>query len=178
MNQQLIDYLGHLGRFDHLVYTAGENISLSMIGDTDLGDARKYFNIRYWGAVAAVKYGRNFINAGGSICLTSGTASPRPGSGWSLGASICGAMEGFTRAMAVELAPIRVNAVAPGVVRTNLWNSLPEGDRQNLYTNLGNSLLVRRVGEAEDIALSFVYLMKQAFGTGQVLVVDGGTVLV
>ena len=80
--------------------------------------------------------------------------------------------------MAVELAPIRVNAVAPGVVRTNLWNSLPEGDRQNLYISLGNSLLVRRVGEADDIALSFVYLMKQSFGTGQVLVVDGGTVLV
>ena len=87
-------------------------------------------------------------------------------------------MEGFTRAMAVELAPVRVNAVAPGVVRTNLWNSLSESDRQGLYTQLGNSLLVRRVGEAEDIALSFVYLMKQDFGTGQVLIVDGGTVLV
>jgi len=131
------ELFGKLGRFDHLVYTAGENISLSMIGDTDLGDARKYFNIRYWGAVAAVKYGRNFINAGGSICLTSGTASPRPGSGWSLGASICGAMEGFTRAMAVELAPIRVNAVAPGVVRTNLWNSLRKATGKTSILILG-----------------------------------------
>ena len=172
------DFFSGIGRFDHLVYTAAENLSLSPIGQTDIDDARQFFNIRYWGAFAAVKYGGGLINAGGSISLTSGTANPRPGSGWSLASSICGAMEGFTRAMAVELAPVRVNAVAPGVVRTNLWNSLSESDRQGLYTQLGNSLLVRRVGEAEDIALSFIYLMKQDFGTGQVLIVDGGTVLV
>jgi NAD(P)-dependent dehydrogenase (short-subunit alcohol dehydrogenase family) len=87
-------------------------------------------------------------------------------------------MEGFTRAMAIELAPIRVNLVAPGVVRTNLWNSLSATDREQLYTSVGNSLPLKRIGEAEDIALSFIYLMKQQFATGQVLVVDGGAVLV
>jgi NAD(P)-dependent dehydrogenase (short-subunit alcohol dehydrogenase family) len=87
-------------------------------------------------------------------------------------------MEGFVRAAAVELAPIRVNSVVPGVVKTNLWSSMTEGDRENLYRTVGDSLLVKRVGEGEDIAQAFLYLMKQSFGTGQNLVIDGGAVLV
>ena len=166
------------GNFDHLVYTAGENISLGDISETEVDTARNFFNIRYWGALATVKYAASHINAGGSINLIGGIASPRPGKGWGIAASICAAMEGFTRAMAIELAPIRVNLVAPGVVRTNLWNSLSATDREQLYTSVGNSLPVKRIGEAEDIALSYIYLMKQQFATGQVLVVDGGAVLV
>jgi NAD(P)-dependent dehydrogenase (short-subunit alcohol dehydrogenase family) len=171
-------FFEQVDNFDHLIYTAGENISLSNIDETDLDQAREYFNIRYWGAVATLKYGSAHINSGGSINLTGGIASPRPGKGWFLGASICAAMEGFTRTMAIELAPLRVNLVSPGVVKTNLWNSLTETDRENLYTATANALPVQRVGEAGDIAQTFIYLMKQRFGTGQVLVVDGGAVLV
>ncbi|MFC5411800.1 SDR family oxidoreductase [Larkinella bovis] len=167
-----------LGSFDHLVYTAGESLQLNRIAETVVDDARAFFNLRYWGAFTTVKYAAPHLNPGGSIVLTGGIASPRPGVGWSLGASICAAMEGFTRAMAVELAPIRVNLVAPGVVRTNLWSNLAETEREALYAQVGNNLLVKRVGEADDLAQTYVYLMRQSFGTGQVLVVDGGAVLV
>ena len=166
------------GNFDHLVYTAGENLTLNAVSETELDHARQFFNLRYWGAFAAVKYGVPHINQGGSICLTSGIASTRPGKGWAIASSICGAMEGFVRALAVELAPVRVNSVVPGVVKTNLWNSMAELDRENLYKTVGDSMLVKRVGEAEDIAQTFLYLMKQRFGTGQNIVVDGGAVLV
>ena len=164
--------------FDHLVYSAGENLNLTNIVDTDIEKARGFFNLRYWGALAAIKYATPLINPGGSICLTSGTANARPGKGWAIASSICGAIEGLVRAMAVELAPIRVNSVVPGVIRTNLWNSMPAEHRDKLYQSMENSLLVRRVGAAEDVALAFVYLMKQQFGTGQNIIVDGGTVLV
>lgn len=87
-------------------------------------------------------------------------------------------MEGFVRALAVELAPLPINSVVPGVVRTNLWNSMSDKDREHLYHATAQSLLLKRVGEAEDIAQTFVYLMKQNYGTGQNIVVDGGTVLV
>jgi NAD(P)-dependent dehydrogenase (short-subunit alcohol dehydrogenase family) len=166
------------GDFDHLVYTAAENLSLSRIDDIEIDKARSFFTLRFWGALAATKYGAPHIKPGGSINLTSGIASMRPGPGWALASSICGAMEGFVRAAAVELAPIRVNSVVPGVVKTNLWSSMTESDRENLYTTVGDSLLVKRVGEAEDIAQAFLYLMKQRFGTGQNLVIDGGAVLV
>lgn len=172
------ELFGRLGNFDHLVYTAAENLTLSNVSDTDIDQARGFFGIRFWGAFASVKYAAPHINPGGSINLTSGTAGARPGKGWVLASSICGAMEGLVRALAVELAPIRVNSVVPGIVKTNLWNSMPEGDRENLYKTVGASLPVGRVGEAEDIALTFLYLMKQAYGTGQNIVIDGGGVLV
>lgn len=166
------------GPFDHLVYTAGENLRLQTIDATDIDNVRHFFDLRFWGAFAAVKYAAAKINQGGSINLTSGIASLRPGKGWSVASAICGAMEGFVRAMAVELAPIRVNSVMPGVIRTNLWNSMTEAERQNFYQSAGDALLVKRIGEATDIAQAFVYLMKQSFGTGQNMVIDGGAVLV
>jgi NAD(P)-dependent dehydrogenase (short-subunit alcohol dehydrogenase family) len=166
------------GSFEHLVYTAGENLTLNLIGETNIDEAHTFFNVRYWGAFAAVKYGAPHINAGGAISLISGTASARPGAGWSIASSICGAMEGFVRAMAVELAPIRVNAVVPGVIKTNLWGSMSEADREGLFKSQADALLLKRVGEAEDVALAFVYLMKQQFGTGQNITIDGGAVLV
>ena len=176
--ENISNFFDSIGNFDHLVYTAGENISLGNIAETEIEQARRFFTLRYWGAFAAVKYGAPHVNPGGSINLTSGIASTRPGKGWSVASSICGAMEGFVRAAAVELAPIRVNSVVPGVVRTNLWNSMPAADRDNLYTTVGNSLPVRRVGEAEDIARTFLYLMTQSYGTGQNIIIDGGSVLV
>lgn len=178
VEQNIKSFFEGIGRFDHLVYTAGENISLGSIDSTEIASAREFFTIRYWGAFAAVKYGAPLINEGGSINLTSGIASSRPGKNWSVASSICGAMEGFVRGLAVELAPIRVNCVIPGVVKTNLWNSMTAADRNNLFQTIGDSLLVRRVGEAEDIAQAFLYLMKQPFTTGQGIVIDGGAVLV
>jgi NAD(P)-dependent dehydrogenase (short-subunit alcohol dehydrogenase family) len=146
--------------------------------DTDIAKAQEYFKIRFWGAYTAIKYGAPHINQGGSICLTSGIASQRPGAGWSLGACTCAAVEGLCRAMAVELAPIRANAVLPGVIRTNLWSSMTETDRNGLFDYVGNSLLVKRIGEAEEIAQTFLFMMKQSFATGQCYVVDGGSSLV
>jgi NAD(P)-dependent dehydrogenase (short-subunit alcohol dehydrogenase family) len=95
-----------------------------------------------------------------------------------MASSICGAIEGLVRATAIELAPIRVNSVVPGVIETNLWNGLSEENKKTLFKSMADTLPVRRTGQAEDVALAFVYLMKQSFGTGQNLVVDGGTLLV
>jgi len=84
----------------------------------------------------------------------------------------------LTRALAVELAPIRVNAVCPGVVRTNLWQSMSADAREHLYESVGKSLLVGRVGEACEIARAYLFLMQEGYSTGQTVVLDGGSVLV
>lgn len=172
------DLFNRTGDYDHLVYCAGENLSLHTINATDVIQARDFFTIRFWGAFVAVKYGGPRLKEGGSISLTSGTANARPGSGWSVASSICGAIEGFVRAMAVELAPIRVNCVVPGVVRTPLWDSMPDANRESLYKYVSDAVLLKRVAEAEDIARGFIYLMEQDYATGQSLLIDGGTVLV
>lgn len=165
-----------VGAFDHLVYTAGENIRLITIADMDVAEAKEYFNIRYWGALTCSKYAAPYVKQ--SITFTSGVATNRPGAGWSLGASMCGAMESFTRAMAVELAPVRVNVVSPGVVKTPLWDSMTEAERQALYSHYAGKLPVGWVAEADDIAKTYLYLINQQYTTGQVVIVDGGAVLV
>jgi NAD(P)-dependent dehydrogenase (short-subunit alcohol dehydrogenase family) len=167
-----------LGSFDHLVFTAGDSLHLCDLARTDLQQARRAFELRYWAALAAVKYGSPQIQKDGSIVLTTGIAGQRPQKGWAIAASVCGTVEALTRALALELAPIRVNAVSPGVVRTNLWQNMSGPERELLYESVGKSLPVGRVGEASDIAEAYLFLMHEGFATGQTVVVDGGTVLV
>jgi NAD(P)-dependent dehydrogenase (short-subunit alcohol dehydrogenase family) len=166
-----------IGDFDHLVFTAGDTLQLNTLAATDLTEARHAFELRYWAALAAVKYAVPHIRKDGSIVLTTGIAGPRPEKGWTLAASVCGTVEALTRALAVELAPMRVNAVSPGVVRTSLWNDMQDQDREAMYANVGKSLLVGRVGEAREIARAYLFLMEDGYSTGQIIVVDGGAVL-
>ncbi|MDQ1619650.1 MAG: hypothetical protein QOE19_2219 [Actinomycetota bacterium] len=109
------------------------------------------------------------------MTLTSGTAAYRGGAGWFLGSAASGAIVSAARSLAVELAPIRVNVVAPGVVRSPLWTGLPEADREAMFESVAAGLPLRRVAEVEDVAMAFVHLMESDYLTGTVGVVDGGT---
>lgn len=171
-------FFQRIGAFDHLVFTAGETLHLEALETMQFDRARQFLDIRFWGAFMAAKYGSRHIKPGGSITLTNGVAGLRPRKGWTLAASLCGATEALTRALAVELAPIRVNAVCPGLVRTELWDDMTESDRETMYRDAGRRLPVGRVGESDDLAEAYLYLMRQGYGTGQVIVIDGGAVLV
>jgi NAD(P)-dependent dehydrogenase (short-subunit alcohol dehydrogenase family) len=172
--QRLADDVGDI---EHLVFTAGESLQLAPLTDLTPDVITDFFQTRFVGALTAVRVFAPRITTGGSITLTSGTAAEQPGFG-ALPVSICGAMNALTKALAVELAPIRVNAVAPGVVRTPLWGAMSEADRRQMYEQAAQQLPLGRIGEVADTALAYIYCMEQAFGTGTVLTVDGGTVLV
>jgi NAD(P)-dependent dehydrogenase (short-subunit alcohol dehydrogenase family) len=176
--QDIQSFFQNIGEFDHLVFTAGDTLALSELAATDLSKARQAFELRYWAVLAAVKHASKHIREGGSIVLTTGIAGERPHKGWTLAASVCGAIVSLTRALAVELAPIRVNAVSPGVVRTNLWKNMSDEERDGMYRSLGETLLVGRVGEACEVARTYLFLMQEGYSTGQTVVVDGGAVLV
>jgi NAD(P)-dependent dehydrogenase (short-subunit alcohol dehydrogenase family) len=169
---------GRIGAFDHLVYTSGESLALTPIADLDLAAARGFFEIRYFGALATVRAAVPRLAGSGSITLTGGSAAPRPLPGWAVAASICGAMEALVRTLAVELAPLRVNLVRPGVVRSPLWASLGDDERDALYQSTAKATPVGHAGEVEDIALAFLYCMRQTYATGSIVAVDGGSVLV
>jgi NAD(P)-dependent dehydrogenase (short-subunit alcohol dehydrogenase family) len=166
-----------LGDIDHLVFTAGEPLALMDMAALDLDKARDFFALRYFGALWAVHAAAPHLRAGGSITLTTGIAGRRPGRGWAVAASICGAVESLTWALAVELAPIRVNAVCPGVVRSPLWDSMSESDREQVYRDAAASIPAGRVGEVNDLAQAYLYCLTQPFATGSILTVDGGTSL-
>jgi NAD(P)-dependent dehydrogenase (short-subunit alcohol dehydrogenase family) len=167
-----------LGAFDHLVFTAGDSILQSPINETNLADAKNFFEVRFWGTFLAVRYASALIRKEGSIVLTSSTLSRRPPRGFAMGASICGAIEAFARGLAIELAPIRVNVVAPGIIRTELWNRLPEEQRESYFATRGKALPLGRVGRPSDLAEAYLSFMRSPFTTGQTLVVDGGMSLV
>lgn len=167
-----------LGDIDHLVYTAGESLALMPVETLDLDRAKDFFALRYFGALAAVKAAAPHVRPGGSITLTTGTAKDRPGPGWSVASSILGAVESLTRALAVELAPIRVNAVSPGLVRSPLWDSMPDADREQWYRDSAAAIPLGRIGEVADIAQAYLFYLTEPFATGSVLTLDGGSVLV
>jgi NAD(P)-dependent dehydrogenase (short-subunit alcohol dehydrogenase family) len=167
-----------LGEIDHVVYTAGDNLLLGDLGALSFESASRALDVRVWGALSAAKHARPHLRPGGSITLTAGSAGRRPTPGWAVVATSCGAIESLTRALAVELAPIRVNAVMPGMVRTDLWTPVVGPDPQALFESTGQALPAGRIGEPEDIAAGYLYLMKNGFSTGAILQLDGGHALV
>lgn len=171
-------FFNRVGKFDHLIFTAGEALLIDSIHAMDSESARRFFNLRYWGAFTAAKYGSPNIRPGGSISFTSGVAAARPNPGLSVAASVCGAIEAMTRALAVELRPLRVNAIAFGMIRTELWNHLTNEQLAAMDDSAAKTLLVGKLGEPEDAAEAFIYLMKEQYASGQILVVDGGASLV
>lgn len=174
----LCAFFAEVGEVDHLIYTAGEPLSLMPMDEFDLDRARGFFQVRYFGALNAVASAIGHLAPGASITLTSGSARTRPGAGWAVAASLCGAMTSLAGALAVELAPVRGNVVEPGIVRSPLWSGLSADDQQAMYEQQAAVLPVGRVGEVDDVARAFVYAMTQEFMTGTSIPVDGGALLV
>lgn len=171
-------FFDNVGEFDHLAYTAGESLSLMPIDGLNLDQARGFFQIRFFGALNAVSIAAKHIRREGSITLTSGSARTRPGAGWSVASSLCGATTSLAGALAVELAPIRVNVVEPGIVRSPLWSGMNAEDQQAMFDQQAATIPAGRVGEVEDVAQAFLYSMTQSFMTGTSIPVDGGALLV
>ena len=174
-------FFDRVGAFDHLVFTAGDwgqFFSPASIDDLDIARAKDLFAVRFWGAVAAVKHARKHLRENGSITLTDGTVAHRPRKGSPISTAMAGAVEHLVRALAVDLAPIRVNGVCPGAVRTDIWNAIPEAQREDRFKKMTERQLVRRIGEPAEVAEAYLYLMRGGYTTGQILRVDGGQTVV
>lgn len=166
-----------VGTINHLVYTAGQNVSFTRIADYTTQAANMMLGLRVICALDAVRLAVPHMSNQGSITLTSGTAAFRPGPGWSIVGAFCGAINSAVKALAVELASIRVNAVAPGVVRSPLWDQVGSSESKEVFTHLSTALPAGRVAETSDIAKGYLYLMEQEYATGSVLLIDGGTLV-
>ena len=167
-------FFSSLNGLDHLVVTAGDTAPAF---DPTYQQARQAFEVRFWGAYLSAKTAAPHIRPGGSITLTNGIVAIRPWKGWSATAAVAGAVESLTRGLALDFAPIRVNAVCAGVIKTPLWSGMSVEEREAFYADTAQKLPVGRVGEPEDVAETYLHLMQSGFTTGQVLVVDGGAVI-
>lgn len=169
-------FFENLGAFDHLAVTAGDwgGPRFAATKDLDLAAARDGFEIRFWGALAAVKYGSRTITPNGSITLTSGLMAHRPRKGAPLATAIGGAVEYLARGLAIDLAPVRINAVCPGMILTEVVKQAPEETLRAWVAGLP----LPRGAQPTEAATAYIYLMLNGYVTGQTLAVDGGGLLV
>jgi NAD(P)-dependent dehydrogenase (short-subunit alcohol dehydrogenase family) len=164
-----------LPHVDHLFITAG-TVSFDPKLAPDMAAVRPAIETRFWGAFFAAKFAAAKMGEGGSITFTSGTTAARPLRGASVATASCGAVEAFARSLAVDLAPIRVNTIQPGLVDTPFLDGLGER-RDAIIAEYAQRLPVRRAGRPEEIAQAVLFLMKNGFVTGITLTVDGGGLL-
>ncbi|NIE84552.1 SDR family oxidoreductase [Burkholderia sp. Cy-647] len=170
----VVDTLERIGRIDHLVTAAAGSVRGSLV-DLDVVAARSLFESKYWGQLHCLKHGAPRLAPGGSITLFSGWISRKPMVGTATLASVDAAIEALARVAALELGPIRVNAVTPGMIDTPLWRArLSAQAQRDFFGELARTLPVGKVGTADDVAHAVQFLMENGFTTGAVLDVDGG----
>ncbi|MCP5401504.1 MAG: SDR family oxidoreductase [Novosphingobium sp.] len=172
------DFFDGAGDFDHIVTTAGDwgKGRRGPFAEIDMADADALFRVRFWGAAILAKHGAAHVRPGGSITLTSGMSAFRPQKGSVMATAMAGSIEHLTYGLAVELAPIRVNAVFPGGVATEIFAGLPEEMRKAEEARFASQPLPR-IAEPAEVAQAYLYAMKAGYTTGQIIKVDGGAQL-
>jgi NAD(P)-dependent dehydrogenase (short-subunit alcohol dehydrogenase family) len=170
-------FFQEIGEFDHLVYTAGDwdrALTSGPLSELDIAAATDHGKVRFWGALTAVKHAQSYLRRGGSITLTDGVLAHRPQKGGALTTAFAGGLEHLARGLAVDLAPIRVNAVCPGLVLTEAVAAWPA----EMLSRWTRGQPIPRGGDPGEVAQAYLYLMRAGYTTGQVIIVDGGRMLV
>jgi NAD(P)-dependent dehydrogenase (short-subunit alcohol dehydrogenase family) len=159
------------GPWDHVVVSAAETPT-GPVRALDLTDADAAMESKFWGAYRVARAAK--IKDGGSLTFISGFLSVRPSAGAVLQGAINAALEALARGLALELAPMRVNAVSPGLIATPLWSSMDDENRKAMFAETAARLPARRVGRPEEVANAVLFLATTPFATGSTVRVDGG----
>ena len=160
-----------IGLVDHVVFTPPGG-TVGKIREIDTGAALSGLDAKVIAAVRTAKYAK--ISETGSLTFITGQFARRPLPGMIMGAVVNGAIDVLGKGLAVELAPVRVNMISPGVIDTPLHARLPDEMRTNMYKNAAARLPVGRIGRPEDIAKMAIQIMTNSFLTGTIIEVDGG----
>jgi NAD(P)-dependent dehydrogenase (short-subunit alcohol dehydrogenase family) len=168
----IADLAKTVGRFDHLVSTAGMPAN-GPLQDLQLEAVQRAFAAKVIGPLLLAKHLVGQVSEGGSFTFFSGVAAWRPSPERTVMATTNGALAFLVQALAVEIAPVRVNAVSPGVVDTGAWDAMG-ADKDAFLRRVAESNPVRRVGSPDDLVKAVFYAIDNPYVTGSVLHVDGG----
>jgi NAD(P)-dependent dehydrogenase (short-subunit alcohol dehydrogenase family) len=177
VEEEVAAFFQEVGRFDHLVSTASQGVAgpITRLEASAIGRA---FTAKLWAPIFLVKHGAPLISPEGSFTFFSGIRAARPATGTSITSLVNGGLEAFAKAMAVELGPVRVNVISPGIVDSGpFWDRLGAEGRERLFTDFATKAPARRVGRPEDLAAAALFALANPFLTGAVLAVDGGGLL-
>lgn len=153
---------------DHLIITVRPDIRSSLFLETEVNEAKQAFDAKFWGTYRLIRAAKPHMRQDGSIIVTSGIAGKKIYKRASTMAIINSAVETLCRSLAVELAPLRVNAVCPGFV---------EPKPREVQESSGQ-FPSKRLASVNDIAMAYFYLMTNPYVTGAITIVDGGARLV
>jgi len=162
------------GPVDHVVVTAAQ-LRTGPFKTVAIEDVRSTMEGKFWGAWRVARAAD--IRPGGSLTLVSGFLSIRPRPNSAIVSAANGALESLARALALELAPVRVNAASPGIIDTPIRAAMPEEARRDLLARTAAVLPVGRVGMGEDIARQILGFMTIGFATGSIVYIDGGALI-
>jgi NAD(P)-dependent dehydrogenase (short-subunit alcohol dehydrogenase family) len=174
--EALDEFFATSGTVDHLVLCASPGaVGVGPIATLDEADLRQAFDGKFFAHVKAIQAALPRLRRDGSVTLVTAVSARTafPGTAGLAGAN--GALEAIVPPLAVELAPLRVNAVSPGVIDTPWWSGMPAEQRRAYFEATAAVSPVRRVGQPEDVADAIVYLADAGFVTGTVLECTGGS---
>ncbi len=163
------------GPVDHVVVTAAQ-LKTGPFKSVPLEDVKSTMEGKFWGAWRVARAAE--FRSGGSLTLVSGFLSIRPRPNSAIVSAANAAIESLSRALALELAPLRVNCVSPGIIDTPIRAAMPEEARMEMLARTAASLPVGRVGLGEDVAHQIVACMTNGFMTGSTIYLDGGALVV
>jgi len=163
-----------IGSFDHLVLAFGSNKGLGPFATIGIEEVRLSFTEKVFPQFACAQAAQRFLRPKGSITFLSAVSAfgPMPGAA-GIGAANA-AIAAMVPTLARELQPLRINAVAPGVIDTPWWDWCAPDDKSMLFADFASKTPVGRVGTSEEIGQAIVFLITNGFMTGQTIVCDGG----
>jgi NAD(P)-dependent dehydrogenase (short-subunit alcohol dehydrogenase family) len=174
-DESITELFAKCGPVDHVVVTAAQ-LRTGPFKTVKMEDVRATMESKFWGAWRVARAAE--FRPGGSLTLVSGYLSVRPRPNSAIVGAANGALESLARSLALELAPVRVNAVSPGIIDTPIRAAMPEEARRDMLAKTAASLPVGRVGVGEDIARQILAFMTIGFATGSIVYLDGGALMV
>ena len=173
-DESVVNLFRQCGPIDHVVVTAAQ-LRSGPFKTVPMEDVRATMESKFWGAWR-VAHAAQF-RPGGSLTLVTGFLSIRPRPNSAIVGAANGALESLARSLALELAPVRVNAVSPGIIDTPIRAAMPEAARREMLAKTAAALPVGRVGVGEDIARQILTFMTVGFATGSIVYIDGGALI-
>lgn len=160
--------------WDHVVVSAAQTPG-GPIRKLSLEDAKSAMESKFWGAYRIARAAR--FTERGTLTFISGFLSERPSATSVLQGAVNAALEGLGRGLALELSPVRVNTVSPGIINTPLWSKMDAESREAMFKHVAASLPAKTIGQPSDIANAVLFALTTPFATGSTIRVDGGGVI-
>jgi NAD(P)-dependent dehydrogenase (short-subunit alcohol dehydrogenase family) len=170
-----------VGKLDHIVHSAGDALAVTALEDVSLEKLHAAGQVRTFSALLAAKVGSKYLEQSNacSITFTTGSIAERPiPGGWAMIALFATGLIGLSRQLAFDTAPIRVNRVALGAVDTDLWAGMPPERKEAFMQSHADKVLTGQFGKVEDVAETYLYLMRDGNATGSVIHSNSGALLV